>query len=106
VTSLATTPTAPALGFVAGRVRERAARAWGDCGAREAEVPFLGVLAPMLSAKAAGWVLIEGVAAWSLYTRALSAEGPGGIQSPFESDYEPLVEPPAQLVIAVRVEST
>ncbi len=65
------TLTALALGFVTGRVWERAARAWADYTTRKAELPILRAAARLLTGKAAGWVLISAaIAGWALYTLA------------------------------------
>lgn len=58
-------------GFVAGRRYEHAARGWADLRARKAELPILRAAARLLSAKAAGVVLLAVlIAAWSLHILA------------------------------------
>ncbi len=63
-----------AMGWVAGRRWERAARGWTDLRVAKAQVPVLRAAARLLSARAAGAAALAlAVAALSLYT--LAAEG-------------------------------
>ncbi|MGH3661261.1 MAG: hypothetical protein ACRDT8_08815 [Micromonosporaceae bacterium] len=76
LTSLATlTLIALALGFLTGRVYERAVRAWVDLRTAKAQVPILRAAARLLSANAVGWVVVSAVvAAWSLHTLATKGQ--------------------------------
>ena len=61
-----------AVGWIAGRKWERAARGWTDLRVAKAQVPVLRAAARLLSAKAAAAVLLAAaVAAFSLYTLAI-----------------------------------